>query len=94
MKKTIRQRLIERLWEEFQLIVDPVDIYSFRRNGYGIELISWSTLNRRPVVQSKLTMRQVTLIPNLKLVNPEPGIIEITFSLPDTDSEGIKDIAE
>jgi hypothetical protein len=67
MRKTIRQRLIERLWHDFQLTVDPTTLHSFRRNGYGAEIISWSTIGRSPEIESFLTMRQCVLLPSLHM---------------------------
>lgn len=64
--KTIRQQLVERLYEDFGLRVDPMDLVSFRRNGYGVEMISWATLRRTVRIQSKLTMRQAVRVPILK----------------------------
>lgn len=81
-RTTIRQKLVQRLRHDFGLIVDPCDLESFRRNGYGMEITSWSTIKRRPSVESRLTMREVVEAPKLATTtDPIDKTIRVDLSL-------------
>lgn len=65
MRKTIRQQLIEKLYREHGIIIDPDSLHSYRRNGYGSRIISWSTIPHRTGInyQSFETMRVCLKLP-------------------------------
>lgn len=84
-RKSLKQKMIEKLYEEHGIFLDPCDLVSYRRNGFGSEIVSWSTIKSRPTYQSFNTMRDCFKYPT-KLVqrglppHVEPEItIEIDF---------------
>lgn len=94
-KISLKQRMIEKLYAEHGIDLDPLDLVSWRRCGFGSRVVSWSTLRGRPVYQSFETMRNCLKYPT-KLVRhgwpPEPETtIEIDYdkiSAPNTRCTG------
>ena len=54
--KSIRQKLLEKLHKEHGIYLDPMDMVSFRRNGFGSRIVSWGTIHNKPAYQSFETM--------------------------------------
>jgi len=81
--KSVRQKLLEKLHKEHGVILDPLDMVSFRRNGFGSRIISWATVHNKPAYQSFETMADCLKYPT-KLVRHNFGqdreiTIEIDF---------------
>lgn len=89
MKKTIRQKLAEKLLAEHNIELDPQDMESFRRNGYGSNVISWATvsLTKKIKYQSFFTMKECLALPTKLIRLPSSSSHEITI---DIDFEKIK----
>lgn len=61
--KSLKQKMIEKLYKEHGIILNPSDLVSFRRNGYGARMVSWSTLKNEPSYQSFHTMQVCLKLP-------------------------------
>ena len=63
-RKTTKQKLVEKLYKEHGIIISPETLYSFRRNGYGSRMISWSTIgNNRGEYESFYRMSDCVKYP-------------------------------
>ena len=81
--KSLRQKLLEKLHREHGVFLDPLDMVSFRRNGFGSRIVSWGTIHSKPAYQSFFTMAECLKYPT-KLVHGDFGrdreiTIEIDF---------------
>jgi hypothetical protein len=82
-KKSLKQKLLEKLYREHGIMLDPMDMVSFRRNGFGSRIVSWGTIHNEPEYQSFETMADCLKYPT-KLVRHNFGrdreiTIEIDF---------------
>jgi len=64
-------------------MLDPLDMVSYRRNGFGSRIVSWGTIHNKPAYQSFETMADCLKYPT-KLVRGNFGrdreiTIEIDF---------------
>ena len=55
-KKSLKQKLLEKLYKEHGIILDPSKMHSFRRNGFGSRMVSWSTVGQKQDYKSFETM--------------------------------------
>lgn len=66
-KKSLKQKLLEKLYKEHGIMLDPCDMESFRRRGFGSRVVSWATIKSNPPYQSFETMANCLKYPT-KLV--------------------------
>jgi len=83
MRKSLKQKLLEKLHKEHGIMLDPLDMVSYRRNGFGSRIVSWGTIHNKPAYQSFETMADCLKYPT-KLVRGNFGrdreiTIEIDF---------------
>lgn len=71
-KKSTRQKLLEKLYGEHGIILDPNKMCSPRRNGFGSPIVSWFTLGQNQDYRSFETMTACLKCPT-KLIYPDPG---------------------
>ena len=71
-KKSLKQRLLEKLHKEHGISIDPMKMHSFRRRGFGSRVISWSTIGLEQDYQSFETMANCLKYPT-KLVRGSFG---------------------
>lgn len=80
-RKSLKQKLLEKLYHEHGITLDPMDMVSFRRNGFGSRIISWATIHNEPAYQSFETMAACLKYPT-KLVRLNFGTdAEITIEI-------------
>jgi len=82
MRKTIKQRLIEKLHAEYGIVIDPSKMYSLRQNGRGSKVMSWYAFGGKINYGSYETMSDCLKYPT-RLVNT--GLFEVVVEL---DPEG------
>lgn len=90
LKKSRKQKLLEKLYREHGIALDPMDVVSFRRNGFGSRIISWATICNKPPYKSFETMANCLKYPT-KLVRHNFGkdaeiTIEIDWRKVDTSN--------
>ena len=74
--KSIRPKLVEKLWNDLKICVNIDDLKSVKgKKGYG--QVAWFTLFRHPLVSSELTMSQCIKLPLKKMDLSNETIIEI-----------------
>jgi len=71
-KKSLKQKLLEKLYREHGVTLDPMDMISYRRNGFGSRIVSWATIHNDPPYQSFETMAACLKYPT-KLVRHNFG---------------------
>jgi len=81
LKKSLKQKMIEKLYEEHGIMLDPCDLVSYRRNGFGSEIISWSTIKNTPMYQSFNTMRDCYRYPTKLVQRGLPPHIESEITI-------------
>ena len=74
---SIKGKLQNRLNADLSIDVELSDLESFRRNGHGAPIISWSTIKRYPAVESFFTMTQIVRAKRISVYRPEAGRIQI-----------------
>lgn len=50
--QSIKSKLAMKLCREYNIVIDPDDMHSFRRNGFGTDIISWVTIKNNPSYKS------------------------------------------
>lgn len=66
----LKHRLFRKLHKEHGIFLDTMKMHSFRRNGFGSRIISWSTVGQEIEYQSFETMMACLKLPT-KLVPEE-----------------------
>lgn len=64
-RKSTRQKLIEKLYHEHGIVIDQHKMHSFRRNGFGSFIVSWSTVGQKQNYQSFWTMSDCLKYPTI-----------------------------
>ena len=61
--KSTKQKLLEKLYKEHGIFLDPSKIESFRRRGFGSPVVSWATIGQKQEYQSFETMNNCLKYP-------------------------------
>ena len=60
--KSVKQKLVEKLWRDFRIVINPDDLHSVKGRKEACQC-SWSTIRGYPSISSELTMKQCLKLP-------------------------------